>query len=122
VNVFTKRNAAVGYVTLKAASRMLERRKRRRNDRKLGLYVALGLISLGILAGVVAVLARRRRGASEVAEGASEVAEEAAEVAEEAAEVGADAAAVAEEAASGTENTSEIVGEYVTSPEPIPAT
>ena len=108
MNVFTKRNAAVGYVTLKAASRMLERRKRRRNDRKLGLYVALGLISLGILAGVVAVLARRRRGASEVAE--------------EAAEVGADAAAVAEEAASGTENTSEIVGEYVTSPEPIPAT
>jgi hypothetical protein len=108
VNVFTKRNAAVGYVTLKAASRMLERRKRRRNDRKLGLYVALGLISLGILAGVVAVLARRRRGAAEVAE--------------EAAEVGADAAAVAEEAASGTENTSEIVGEYVTSPEPIPAT
>jgi hypothetical protein len=109
VNVFTKRNAAVGYVTLKAASRMLERRKRRRNDRKLGLYVALGLISLGILAGVVAVLARRRRGAAEVAE--------------EAAEVGADAAAVAEEAASGTEDTSEIVGEYVTAaPEPIPAT
>jgi hypothetical protein len=102
VNVFTKRNAAVGYVTLKAASRMLERRKRRRNDRKLGLYVALGLISLGILAGVVAVLARRRRGAAEVAEEAAEV---------------------AEEAASGTEDTSEIVGEYVTAaPEPIPAT
>ena len=108
MNVFTKRNAAVGYVTLKAASRMLERRKRRRNDLKLGLYVALGLISLGILAGVVAVLARRRRGASEVAE--------------EAAEVGEEAAAVAEEAASGTENISEIVGEYVTAPEPIPAT
>ena len=108
MNVFTKRNAAVGYVTLKAASRVLERRRRRRNDHKLGLYVALGLISLGILAGVVAVLARRRLGASEVAE--------------EAAEVGADAAAVAEEAASGTENISEIVGEYVTAPEPIPAT
>jgi hypothetical protein len=115
VNVFTKRNAAVGYVTLKAASRVLERRRRRRNDHKLGLYVALGLISLGILAGVVAVLARRRRGASEVAE-------EAAEVAAEAAEVGEEAAAVAEEAASDAETASEIVGEYVTAPEPIPAT
>jgi hypothetical protein len=109
VSVFTKRNAAVGYVTLKAASRVLERRRRRRSGPKLGLYVALGLISLGILAGVVAVLARRRRGVSEVAEEAAADAE--------------DAAAVVEEAASDAENTSEIVGEYVTAaPEPIPAT
>jgi hypothetical protein len=54
--------------------------------------VALGLVSLGILAGVVAVLLRRQHG-----------------------EAGAQEAA-------GLGAGSEIVGEFVTAPEPIPAT
>jgi hypothetical protein len=46
VTIFNKRNAAVGYLTLKA----LDRRHRRRSGLRLGLYVALGLVSFGILA------------------------------------------------------------------------
>ena len=98
MSIFTKRNALVGYVALKA----LDRHRRRRQTLKVGLYVAAGVVSVGILAGVVAV-AMRRRGAN----GAEEAAEE--PTIEDAAEI-ADAA-------------EEIVGEYVTAPaEPIPAT
>jgi hypothetical protein len=94
VTIFNKRNAAVGYLTLKA----LDRRHRRRNGLRLGLFVALGLISFGILAAVAAVHLRRRRGSAELLES------------EPAAEQDDDA-----------EN--EIVGEYMTAaPEPIPAT
>jgi len=99
VNVFTKRNAAVGYVTLKAARRMLGRRRRRRSALRLSAYVALGLVSAGILAGLVALLVRRSHAQAEGEEPAAE------------AEAGAEA-----------EGESEIVGEYVTTPEPIPAT
>lgn len=102
MNVFTKRNAAVGYITLKAASRALERRRsRRRSGLKLALYIALGLISVGILAGVAAVAMRRHGGAAE--------------------KPGGDSAT--EDEAESDEAESEIVGEYVTAaPEPIPAT
>ena len=101
MSVFTKRNAAVGYITLKAASRALERRRsRRRSGLKLALYIALGLISVGILAGVAAVAMRRHGGT---------------------AEPGGDSAS--EDDAESDEAESEIVGEYVTAaPEPIPTT
>jgi hypothetical protein len=58
VNIFTKKNATVGYLVLKA----LDRRRGRRSGSKLGLYIALGLVSFGILAGIAAVAARRRAG------------------------------------------------------------
>jgi hypothetical protein len=103
VSIFTKRNAAVGYITLKAASRALERRRsRRRSGFKLGLYIALGLISFGILAGVAAVALRRRGGA------AVERPEEESTMTDD---------------AESDDAEGEIVGEYVTgAPEPIPAT
>jgi hypothetical protein len=102
VSIFNKRNAAVGYITLKAASRALERRRsRRRSGLKLALYIALGLISVGILAGVAAVAMRRHGGTAEGPEEDSATGDE----------------------AESDEVESEIVGEYVTpAPEPIPAT
>ena len=100
MNIFNKRNAAVGYITLKAASRVLERRRRRRSGLKLGLYIGLGLVSVGILAAVAVIAVRRQNGAA--AEGAEE-----------------GSASIDVE----REDESEIVGEYVTAaPEPIPAT
>ncbi|MGH3066189.1 MAG: hypothetical protein ACRDOF_07770 [Gaiellaceae bacterium] len=95
MSIFTKRNAAIGFLTLKA----LERRRKRRSGAKLGLYLALGLVSFGILAGAAAVVIRRN---------------------------GASAAGEADDAsvdAESDEAEDEIVGEYVmTAAEPIPAT
>ncbi|MEP7224003.1 MAG: hypothetical protein ABI783_03475 [Actinomycetota bacterium] len=97
MNIFTKRNAVVGYVAL----RVLDRRLRMRSGSKLGLYIALGLISFGILAGVAAVAKRRHGGTAEGLEEDSATKDE----------------------AESDEAESEIVGEYVTPrPEPIPAT
>ncbi len=96
MTIYTKRNALVGYVTLKAASRALERRRRRkkRDAWKIVLLVVLGLVSLGILAGLAAVALRHQREPRHL-----------------------EGYAVAEEAEA------EIVGEYVAAgPEPIPAT
>ena len=91
MSIFTKRNAAIGYITLKA----LDRRRRKRSGLKLALYLALGLVSLGILAGLAAVLLRRQHGELQRLEGYAE--------------------AEADE--------SDIVGEYVAAtPEPISAT
>lgn len=98
MSIFNKRNAAVGYITLKAASRALERRRKRRSGRKLGLYVGLGLVSVGILAAVAVIAVRRHNGDAEETEGSTSRDAE-------------------------REDDSEIVGEYVTAaPEPIPAT
>jgi hypothetical protein len=65
VSIFTKRNALVGYLALQA----LQRRKwqRRRHALKIVSFVALGIVSAGILAGVLAVAMRRQReGAPEI--------------------------------------------------------
>jgi len=96
VTIYTKRNALVGYVTLKAASRALERRRRRkkRDAWKIVLLVVLGLVSLGILAGLAAVALRHQREPRRL-----------------------------EGYAVAGEDEGEIVGEYVAAgPEPIPAT
>jgi len=94
VSVFTKRNAIVGFLALKALKR--RRRTKGRGRAKLLTLVVLGVISAGVLAGLAAVLMRRLGHAGE-------------------AEEAAPAAGEAEE--------SEIVGEFVTtSLEPIPAT
>ena len=91
MNVFTKRNALVGFLTLKA----LERRRRKRKGLKLVVLLVLGLVSLGVLAGLAAFVLRRQHGESRRLEGF----------------------------AVGPEAEDEIVGEYVTAtPEPIPAT
>jgi len=95
VNVFNKRNALVGFLTHKAASRALERRRRKRKGLKLVVLLVLGLVSLGVLAGLAAVILRRQHGESRRLEGYVD----------------------------GREAEDEIVGEYVTAtPEPIPAT
>ncbi len=57
MTVFNRRNALVGFVTLKALER---RRNRRGNGLKIAGFVVLGLVSVGILAGVAAVMLRRR--------------------------------------------------------------
>jgi hypothetical protein len=59
VNVFTKRNALVGFVTLKALERRLNRRKRR-SRAKRAAAVGIGVVSLGALAGLVVLLLRRQ--------------------------------------------------------------
>jgi hypothetical protein len=91
MSIYTRRNAAVGYLTLKAMQRAIDKKRRpRRSGLKVAAYVGLGLVSAGILAGVIAIALRRRQG----------------EAAEDL----------------GYEGESEIVGEYVTAPEPVPAT
>jgi hypothetical protein len=89
MKIYTRRNAAVGYVTLKAIQRAMDRKRNRRSGLKVAAYVGLGLVSAGILAAVLAVALKRRSGDVEVAD---------------------------------LEGETEIVGEYVTAPEPVPAT
>ncbi len=59
MNIFTKRNAIVGYLTLMAFQR--RRWDRRLRILKLAAFVALALVSAGILAGLLAVAIRRQR-------------------------------------------------------------
>jgi hypothetical protein len=92
MSFYNRRNAAVGYLTLKALQRRIEsKRRKRRSGMKVAAYVGLGLVSAGILAAVLAIALRRRQN--------GEV--------EETPEF---------------ESEAEIVGEYVTAPEPVPAT
>ena len=91
MSFYNRRNAAVGYLTLKAMQRTIDnKRRKRRSGMKVAAYVGLGLVSAGILAAALAIVLKRRHGD-------------------------------AEESA-GFESDSEIVGEYVTAPEPVPAT
>jgi hypothetical protein len=100
MNVFTKRNALIGYLALTALQR--RRWQRRRSRMKIAAYVALALISFGILAWVAAVAFRRLGGVEEA---------EAAEAAE-----------ASEPETGETEPEPEVVGEFVTAgTEPIPA-
>jgi hypothetical protein len=90
MKIYTRRNAAVGYLTLKAIQRSIDRRRKRRSGRRIVAYIGLGLVSAGILAAVLAVAVRRRT---------------------------LEAAGI--DVPPGDEL--EIVGEYVTAPEPAPA-
>lgn len=72
MNVFNKRNALVGFVTLKAMQRAMKRRRRwQRFGRgpKIAAFVLLGIVSLGVLAGVAAVFLRKRGQESQRLEG-----------------------------------------------------
>jgi hypothetical protein len=90
MKIYTRRNAALGYVTLKAIQRSIDRKRKRRSSLRIVAYIGLGLVSAGILAAVLAVAVRRRA---------------------------LEAAAI--DVPPGDEL--EIVGEYVTAPEPAPA-
>ena len=63
MKIFTKRNALVGFLTLKAASRkrMLRRQRSKRSTWKLATLVILGVLSVGVLAALGAVILRRQR-------------------------------------------------------------
>jgi hypothetical protein len=64
VNIFTKRNALVGYVVLKnhsRARRRFVRRQKRRSGLKLVTLLVLGILSVGILVAFAGVLHRRQR-------------------------------------------------------------
>ena len=85
-----RRNAAVGYLAIKALQREIgKRRKPRRSGLKVAAFVGLGLVSAGILAGILAIALKRRQDEGETP---------------------------------SFETDAEIVGEYVTAPEPVPAT
>ncbi len=87
MSIYNRRNAAVGYLTIKALQREIDRRRKpRRSGLKVAAYVGLGLVSAGILAAALAIALKRRQ---------------------------------SDEAT--FESDAEIVGEYVTTPEPIPA-
>jgi hypothetical protein len=99
MSIHTRRNSLVGYTVLRVLERKLERRRRRRqlqrNAWKIALVVGLGIVSLGILAGIAGVAFRRQQADADVLEELAEDAEE---------------------------DESEVVGEVVTAPEPIAAT
>jgi hypothetical protein len=90
MKIYTRRNAAVGYLALKAMQRSIDRKRKRRSGLRIVAYIGLGLVSAGILAAVLAVAVRRRA---------------------------LEAAGI--DVPPGDEL--EIVGEYVTAPEPAPA-
>ena len=78
MNVFNRRNALVGFLTLKALER---RRRRQRVGRglKIALFVVLAIVSVGILAGIAAAFLRQRGELEELLEEADAAAEEAAQ-------------------------------------------
>jgi uncharacterized membrane protein len=99
MSVYNRRNALVGFIALRAASRALERRRARRSGgrRKVVLVTVLGIVSLGALAALAAFVRRRKREPQRL-EGYA--------VSDEAEEAGEPAAA----------------GQGATTAEPIPAT
>ena len=78
MTVFNRRNALVGFLTLKALER---RRRRQRVGRalKIALFVVLGTVSIGVLAGIAAAFLRQRGEVEELLEEADAAAEQAAE-------------------------------------------
>ena len=62
MKIFTKRNALVGYLALRAAShmRVTPRRRTKRRATKLGLLLILGLASVGLVFGLAIVLRRQK--------------------------------------------------------------
>ena len=66
MSFYNRRNAAVGYLTLKAMQRAIaKKRRKRRSGMKVAAYVGLGLVSAGILAAALAIVLKRRHGDAE---------------------------------------------------------
>ena len=62
MTVFNKRNALLGFITWKA---LRQRRKRQqRHTLKIAAFVALGIVSAGVLAAILAVALRRNGSAA----------------------------------------------------------
>jgi H+/Cl- antiporter ClcA len=57
VTIFSNRNALVGFAVMKALQQRRKRKQRR--PYRLAAYVALGVVSAGILAALLAVVLRR---------------------------------------------------------------
>lgn len=57
MNIFTKKNALVGYVVLKGLERRRKQKERRRA--RVAAAVGLGALSVGALAGVAVLLYRK---------------------------------------------------------------
>jgi ABC-type spermidine/putrescine transport system permease subunit II len=89
MQVFNRRNALVGFLTLKALERK-RRRQRVGRGLKIALFVVLAIVSVGVLAGIAAAFMRQRGDVEELLEEADAAAEEAAD--EVAAELDAAAA------------------------------
>ena len=64
MKIYTRKNALVGYLVLESKKRAIQKkvRRRRRSGLKVAAYVGLGLISAGVLAGVLAIALRHRSG------------------------------------------------------------
>ena len=62
MSIYNRRNAAVGYMTIKAIRHAMNRKQQRERRRKVKIaaYVGLGLVSAGILAGLFAIALLRR--------------------------------------------------------------
>ena len=87
MNIYTRRTLPAEYLGLQATQRTIQNKRRpRRSGLRVATYVGLGLVSAGLLAGLLAIALRRRNG----------------DAIEDL----------------GFEGESEIVGEYVTAPEP----
>jgi NhaP-type Na+/H+ or K+/H+ antiporter len=69
VTVFTKRNALLGFLTLEMLKRRSRARQLRRKAPRFALFSLGGLVALGAVIGIVAVILRRR-GEDEGAESA----------------------------------------------------
>jgi hypothetical protein len=64
MKIFTKRNAFVGFLTMKAISRKRRRMmpgRQKRSGWKLPVFLALGIVSAGVLAVLLALMLRRQR-------------------------------------------------------------
>ena len=73
MSIFNRRNALLGFITWKA---LQQRRKRQRHTLKIVAFVALGIVSAGILAAVLAVALRRNSNAEAEELGLEEFADE----------------------------------------------
>ncbi|MBA3333682.1 MAG: hypothetical protein H0U30_06815 [Actinobacteria bacterium] len=84
MSVINRRNAVFGYTVLKVLER--RRKQRRRSTARIALYVGLGVVSAGILAGLAVLVRRHRDDAGEhadtVVEGGHVVSEPSATVSE----------------------------------------
>ena len=76
MNVFSKRNALIGFITLEALKQRRRTKRLRRKRPRIALFSLLGLASVVAVVGIAAVILRRR-GEDDVAahseEGDSEI-------------------------------------------------
>ena len=67
MSIYNRRNALVGFIALKVIKRRLSQRKR--SARKTIVVGSIGLLSIGALVGVGAILVKRQRGEGKHLEG-----------------------------------------------------